>query len=1745
MSKKIVRVQNYFSRRWFAAIASSCVAFSVQTADAAHEGRQSFKEFRANNPDVQRSAARKMFHQQVRVNGNGISAVPGIDHVIRVNGDGTAVCGGPLRRMEKPLRMPIDNVQLSNNSVQVQNDSVVRLNSGVNLDLSSADRNITLGEKLFDNVGSVAINVGGEKRTVEAGSQVSAAEYVAVKQALAGGQLITVDGAGRANGGRVDLSSITGAGDRMRASNLVVPQNVTTYGDFSRSSEFRLTGDLDNYGSVVAVASDRGTRGGTIHADDITNHESGLISTSAPRDLAKDLGAHANKLDLNLAADGDLTNLGTISSSGSVTLTAGSGSIRNAGTVSSASGDVNLNGSADAAMNVDNTGGQIVAERGAISIRNEGYQGSYNTTVTGGDLLSKTIDTNAGNGSMDISVGQLTGELNQTGTAAHVEAATNVLNLGNICLTGDPTYRNTAGSIALNGDITVGEALTIVATGDITVGNGVDLVAAVNAQGFPITLIAGADITNTVGGIDSTTLPPLPATTTSLTLSGNASSTGGSILFGTNTTVSTRSLMAGNTNGGDLLLAAFSNSAFSGTGTISAASATIQTGGRGTGTNGNVSMIAGATNGTALVIGSVNTSGGTGSGGAVLGVTAQPVSTGGNITYDGTGSLVSAASLTSSVTLTPTANLAVNSISSPSLIILRAGNQLGDSNGGVINASSGLAILSAGGNMTLNGSVVGNSVSLNSGNNLTINGSAAVQTNVAAGFITSTVTNTMNVAGTVISGGNNTANVGSLIMSGAGTIGSTGANVTVNSTGSIIGGTTTLISAPTGTVTLNSSNGNVGANAGLRLRIDSNLLSSTAFNGSIYVADLNTLNISGATANSKIDITAGDTLSTSGLVSADIVNLQSIGDAIVMNANITAGTSANLKANTDIIGTAPARLTASQVFLSTQSADIGGGGFALPFLVDADNIVINTVNGGALVSDSNSLNFGGGNSFAKNTIIAIAGDVISNTSTITANNVNLASISGSVNIASTINGAVGVVLQSSASITNANVSGTINTPLLTVASTTGDIGVSALAPFITGVSGIVAAALTGDVFVSATNPNVRLASGISTGIFSFTAAGTVDITGTVNGNTGVVTITAPGGMTTSTGTVNAASVNLISSGNIGVDLATRFTVNTQQLSASTTGDGIFINDTSATAVTVAAANSAETVAITATLSNLVSGVTFNQDNIFLTTGGVFNLTGDLINDLTSGVVVLTSGGTLTNAQITGTIQTNALGLASTNGGVGTATATPFVIASGTANITRINSFGDSFVRSDSANGIALTDSTTDSLEFVSVGNLTIIGDITANTDALTLQSNSGTLRLSSGVIILGFDSINLLNTGTSKKNDKIIIESGVDIFTNAKTAGLGDVNIVLGALSPNVSNKIPKNVAVVETGGTVEFRGKSLRASGPVNTITAMGANVVISNSLNAKNLTLGGDVEITADPPVAAGTPSLFSFGRTSPAQGPAFSLDAPTATTVTSSVAPSTSVTLFPADFTSAVGSQSGSMAFRSVIPVSAAGTTVDDDSYIVGQAPSSLTINGAIYSHVAEDATATRSDAVGSNGVAHRAIDSDCLTLTEANGLFVPNRDTTIVTHNGSIKVAAGSAVFVSIDANQLSVYNLYDNHKSSVSITAAGRSLSLAPGQHCTLTQARVKEFRDVNPIESVQHRGVTRMTLDGNRTAFTSEFSLPSAMNAMSPVKTLVKSQHKDMKRLANSMMKTTAVIMHLNSTPYEFHAKPRKLALMK
>lgn len=593
-----------------AAIAGSLVLATAQTAVAGHNDNLNFRDFRAQNTSIDRYTARKMFqdvHRQQRLQDSGRYDL----HIQPMNTSG-ATTNASNSNVQLPQSHRIHSHEPRNRSIQLSDSGqIVRFKSGLDLDLGSNSRNITLGQNLFADGGSVEITEGGESKTLSAGSIVTAAEYVAVKQALNGGQTVTIDRNGRATGGNVDLESIASDRAALRASELVIPVNVTTSGDFSRNSDFRLLGNLDNYGTLHALSSDDSSRSGSIRAVDINNYKGATISS----DISS----------LTLDASGDLNNYGTIQSTGALTLAAAgsvnnhgttratsdlslvSSNINNSGLLQSTSGNVNVDGSASAVLNVDNSKGTLQALNGAINIRNASYNGTFDTYVQGGDLRSKDVNIYAGQANANLAVGDLTGVVNEYGLASHVTASTDSLNLGSICLTGDPTFYNTAGDINITSSINVSENLVLVASKNITSANGVSIQAGSAATGFEINLIAGAAFTPS-GGANSPTLPPLTGAG-GVSLSGKGSKTGGGVLLGTGVTVSTQAQpSAGNTDGQGVLMVAFGKKGTAGT--IDVSGTTIKTGGSGTGKNGDVYLLAASTKGDVIKTGIIDTSGG-------------------------------------------------------------------------------------------------------------------------------------------------------------------------------------------------------------------------------------------------------------------------------------------------------------------------------------------------------------------------------------------------------------------------------------------------------------------------------------------------------------------------------------------------------------------------------------------------------------------------------------------------------------------------------------------------------------------------------------------------------------------------------------------------------------------------------------------------------------------------------------------------------------------------------------------------------------------------------------------------------------------------------------------------------------------------------------------------------------------------------------------------------------------------------
>lgn len=582
-----------------------------------------------------------------------------------------------------------------NKSIQMTDtNKAINVNHGFSLDLTSAVENITLGNNLFKQQESVIIEVGGKEKTLVAGSKVTAAEYVAAKQALSGTtQTVVLDGDGRATGGSVDLSAMTTGNHNLKVEDLVVPVSVTASGDFGKGGDVRIQGDLTNSGSIN-VYSERGNVSALISADSITNHENASITSTVS--------------ELTLAANDSFSNFGTISASGSLTITGGNSvtnsgevsaheklnviapHVTNTGTLSSVHADVSFDAPSSALL-VDNSGGIVSALNGAINVRNADFSETFNSTVIGGDLFSRELNVFTGGGTADVFVDQLTGTVNSSGTAAHVSADTAVLRIGDQCLIGDPTYFNT-GDVVLDGDIVVGEDLAIIAGGNILATSNLSQIIARDGtgQGFDINLIAGVNI---IGSPIGPTPNPLPGQTTTVT--GNATSSvtingadfnGGNVdLSGASSSllIDSGSTLSG-ADSGSITIVAYSSFGFGGVVNLPAGS--LVSAGSNGGANGHVAVLAG----TSVNIGSINNSTGVSEGNVLISTGGAVSSDGLPITFSTTGSITSGNFLKEGVEFS-TGGITAQNIS--------AGKNLGLLSAGAITA---LALSSSTGDLDIN-----------------------------------------------------------------------------------------------------------------------------------------------------------------------------------------------------------------------------------------------------------------------------------------------------------------------------------------------------------------------------------------------------------------------------------------------------------------------------------------------------------------------------------------------------------------------------------------------------------------------------------------------------------------------------------------------------------------------------------------------------------------------------------------------------------------------------------------------------------------------------------------------------------------------------------------------------------------------------------------------------------------------------------------------------------------------------------
>jgi hypothetical protein len=772
------------------------------------------------------------------------------------------------------------------------------------LDLSSTTANIVLGSNLFSHSPTVTINVGGTNQTFVAGQKVTAAQYTAIQQQLGGnGQTLVLNAQGAADGGKFVLNrAVNSAVDE-----LVIPKGVTALDFLGKNNSLDVAGDLVNYGSIYGVSTSSKSTAASIFASNISNESGALISTVVPNNLLSNINGAA-QTNLTLSVSGNISNAGTIDSSGILTLAAehgsisnaaviannadsnsqvpkiqavgnvnlsmGNGKLTNAGVVFSRAGNINLSAPSATDIQIDGHGG-ILQAGDDINLRTPSYNGNGNINLTGGNYLSKNLNLYGGAGGIEVTVGQITGDVNSSGSSAHIIAQASNLQLGRNQILGDPTYVNTSGDITINGAITATEDLTIIASGSIIGSSGASLSTAssVGAAAIPstdITLIAGANVT--APGFTTSAVPGVSVGQGAQAVVDFSAGSGGNITFtgspaGAVIDTSSKLTASGfnQVNGGNVTLSALGNGL--NTGVISLPSggandnASIDTSST-NGSAGNVSIFAGGTPTSPAPTITVSGISATGTFGAnVFLATLQPGAvTGTKVTFFSDGSIASG-QIGSTGSVQSNAQIQTGSITT-STGISQNNTQNGNitilSGSGVVVANLSTSLGSgAGGNILVNagvGSIVGGNITTNPSSNLLKNSGGNVTliagTSINAGIISTSSTSSNSGSVDITAPGS--VNLTS-IATGAG-VGSGGA-ISIYSGALTVGMVTTGSALNAGNIIVNSS-GNVNI-TGLSANPGQH---GKAVGANLFISSAGALTISGGIFMSSSNATASSVL---------------------------------------------------------------------------------------------------------------------------------------------------------------------------------------------------------------------------------------------------------------------------------------------------------------------------------------------------------------------------------------------------------------------------------------------------------------------------------------------------------------------------------------------------------------------------------------------------------------------------------------------------------------------------------------------------------------------------------------------------------------------------------------------------------------------------------------------------------------------------------------------------------------------
>ena len=439
------------------------------------------------------------------------------------------------------------------------------------------------------------------------------------------------------------------------------------------------------------------------------------------------------------------------------------------------------------------------------------------------------------------------------------------------------------------------------------------------------------------------------------------------------------------------------------------------------------------------------------------------------------------------------------------------------------------------------------------------------------------------------------------------------------------------------------------------------------------------------------------------------------------------------------------------------------------------------------------------------------------------------------------------------------------------------------------------------------------------------------------------------------------------------------------------------------------------------------------------------------------------------------------------------------------------------------------------------GNLNVYGSI--GTGAGLGSNLGGSITLNAnGIINLGISSpINLTTNNGSviiqnsdNTSGQINIANGDFILGSSSNANLGFVTLNIGILSQiNTVNPNPSNITVQTAGNSnVYFGNNGILANGGGNVLFANGRNIVFNTgNLADSALSLGGKVQITADPP-----PSSFT-GVVSLAVD-YFNKDSNNMIIITNTSLASNTVLNINNVNTTSNGLINTNVSFGANPLLNNA---INIDNYLAIQQLGQYVVNPKVNDKFDGEtnliSNSAKLEPIVFNHVTIINGNNDLLVkhkLSSGINFIMANTDKDFkVNSRLRLMLKRGAIVLAIINNDVVSFYNLHDRYNRSVLVKVDNEVLAIQPGKHLSVSKL-ANDFANINPLIKVGYRKLSTKTVKG-LTLYQSDYSILSLVSSLPKVKLLFTSCDKTAHALASQILKTATIINSTNLLNGVYH----------